>query len=146
MLKELIPLGNNFESVLNSGSAQDLACFRFKLEQAVSEIKEIKKHLDESLIKKMKDSGLEAVEIGDFKIFPAKRKTEKIKSVGKLIEMLTSENMAERNLSRAALSSGQSAWKIAQVKVLADTLGLDLVETKWEDKVEIKAINQYKGA
>ena len=56
-------------------------------------------------------------------------------------KMLCSEDAAEREMANLALTGSQAAWKIAQVKILADTLGIEgLIETTYEDKIEVKVI------
>lgn len=125
-------------------STEQAMLLRGVLQDGIKRIKELIGELDTELIRLMREQSIESFEFGmdDMrrKIYVAKDKKEKITSTSKLRDMLFSEDDAERELSRAALSTGQSAWKIAQVKILADTLGIDLVETTYGDKVMVKEI------
>jgi len=126
-------------------TCRDVFTMRLRIEDAMKILKEYKKECDMYLIGRMKEEGKEffkeKLANGMNIIKYGKVKKEKIVSTKRLIEMLNSEDEAERELATKAISGGQSAWKIAQVKVLADTLGIDdLIETKYEDKIEVKVI------
>lgn len=148
-MKELTP----FRSFEIWDSKDDLYLARLRCQDARAELNEIISKIDAVLIEKMKSENIRSFETGPEearqKIIYGQKKTEKLTNPGKLVKMLFSANEAERELSRNALSGGSSAWKIAQVRTLADTLGIeDLIETTVEDKIEVKAIpvNLLKGA
>jgi len=115
------------------------------LQDAQKYLRELISELDINLIRIMREQNVESFEWGfdedtKRKVYVAKEKKEKITDTRKLRAMLTSDDQAERELSHAALSSSQSAWKMAQVKILADTLGLNLIETTYGNKVVVKEV------
>lgn len=125
-------------------STEQAMMLRGRLQDGLKYIKELIAELDLELMRIMREQDIQSFEWGidelRKKIWVGKKKTEKITNLAKLRQMLFSEDEAEREMSRAAMSSGQSAWKVAKVKELADTLGLDLVQTTYSDKLEIKEV------
>jgi len=126
-------------------TCRDVFTMRLRIEDAMKILREYKKECDEYLIDRMKEEKIESFEehlaSGKNIIKYGRVKNEKILSPKRLIDMLDDEDTAKRELVRRALAGGQSAWKMAQVRVLCDTLGIkDLIETKYEDKIEVKVI------
>ena len=124
---------------------EDVFGFRLMCEDAKAELKELIGKIDAHLIAQMKEKGISEFKMqlasGINKICYGKKKVEKVIGAEQLQKMLFSDNEAERELSRKALAGGASAWKTAQVKILADTLGLTgLVETTWKEEIELKVI------
>jgi len=118
---------------------------RLAIDGAIKRLKEIKEEFDAELIRRMKEAKLDGVEIdaptGRVKVYWSKKKKEIITDLKRLQNMLLAGTSDEQALAQRALAGGQSAWKLPQVRVLADTLGLtDLIETTYEDKVEIKIL------
>ena len=141
MLQELKP----FLEYELAESNEALFVWRMRIEDARKELTEIKAKLDEELIRRMKEQNISSFEIalanGKNKITYGKKKTEKITDPLRLVKMLFSENEGERELSRKALSEGQSAWKIAQVRLIADTLGMpELIKTTFEEEIKLQII------
>ena len=128
--------------MLNSPS--DLFNFRVRIEDAIKLLRKYKEDLDTYMIGKMKEQGIREIASmlngEEVKVYYAPEKKEKIKDVRVLQRMLVSDNQSEREMSLQALSGGQAAWKMGAVRVLQDTLGLDLIETTVQDKLEIKVL------
>ncbi len=139
LLKEIQPFADKLEDI---SSKEELVWYRLRLQDAKSQVQIVIDELDKILVQKMKESDTKEMEIADYKVFLQKEKKETIKDTRVLVKMLTSDNEAERELSRRALSGGQSAWKISQVRLLQDTLGLDLIETNWGDKIKVQMVDK----
>lgn len=122
----------------------ELVNFRSLIEEARKKLMDLIRELDERLIMRMDEENVHEFQFGmegsQSTIKKAKEAKHKIKDTGVLRKMLVSENPAERELANKALAGGQSAWKIPKVRELADTLGLDLIETTFSDKVVIKVV------
>jgi len=125
-------------------TVDDLYFQRLGIDGAIARLRQIKADLDAELILRMAEAGIKEFQYGEpgqgvkVKAFKESKKT--IKDTKVLREMLWCDDEAKRDMARKALSESQSAWKTAQVRVLADTLGLDLIETTWTDKIVVAVI------
>ena len=140
-MKELL----SFKDYELAKDNDELFVCRLKIEEAMQELKKIKANLDEELIRRMKEDGIKSfnVMLGENMscVRYGKVKKQEITNTKKLKEMLTSESHSDRELALNALSDGQSAWKISQVKILQDTIGLEgLVKTTYGNKIEVQVV------
>ena len=143
MLKEIKP----FLDYELAETNEDLFVKRLLMEQARAELKKLIEQVDEELIRRMKEQGIKEFSMqtggGEQKIYYAKKKTEKVIATIRLQEFLLDGEYDERQLARRSLSNNASAWKIAKVRELCDTLGIEqkeIIEIKVEDKLVVKAI------
>ena len=132
---------------VQSEDIQDWYTWRCKVQDGIARMKEILKEFDEEMMQKMDDLGTASfdsgMEGGKVRVIKGKVKKDKITDIPRLVKMLQSPDEATREMAFLALSGSQSAWKVAQVKILADTLGIEgLVATTNQDKLEIKVIPQ----
>ena len=120
----------------------------------MARLREIRDELDDELVRRMKEENV--VEFNTMlkgepaKVWYSREKKEKIKNTRTLENMLfdglvpgpedNPQSQARRELAKRALSGGQNAWKIPQVRLLVDTLGLDIIETTFGDKIKVKAV------
>ena len=115
------------------------------IQDAKAKLREIESEAKEEMMRRMKEEGVREFRTGpegqQNLVRYGRKVTHKIKDTRRLIKMLWSANEAERDLSKEALAGGQSVWKIAQVRVLCDTLGIDdLIETQEKDELELKVV------
>ncbi len=135
-----VELLESFRDYEAAKTLNEVYWFRLGIDSAIAKLREIKKDLDQEMIRRMKEEGIREIIHDDgqnkTKVYVGHKTSERIKDTSVLIDLLK----AGHELAYKALSSGQSAWRIAQVRLLADTLGLDLLEIKTEDTLEIKDV------
>jgi len=122
---------------------EELLEFRFHIEDARAKLKEIMDSLDEFMILRMKELGIASFEYGPDerrKLVKYGKTASKKVDTAKMLHYLRSGTDDEREMASRALSSGQSAWKATAVQEMADTLGIQLVETTFKDKIILKVI------
>jgi hypothetical protein len=123
-------------------SNEGLYLLRLKIDDAMKILKDIKKNLDKELIQRMQDENVKKIEVilGEKKtvVSYGNKKIEKVINPDVIKNYLMSGNETEKALAYRALSGGQSAWSVAKVREMADTLGMTLVSCTYESELVIK--------
>jgi len=124
---------------------------RLRIEEAMALLREYKEKLDEELVRIMREDGVEefksVIRGKPAKVWFSKEKKEEAADTRRLINMLHgNEGDAARDLAFRALSSAKSGvWKTSQLRVLADTVGIDskeLIRTTFGDKIKVQAVEE----
>jgi hypothetical protein len=120
---------------------------RLLIESAQAELREIKEKLDAELIRRMKEDNIKEFNTllngQQAKIYYAKNDKEKIINPERLYKYLTEGQPEEQALAARCLSYAASAWKVAKVKELCDTLGIEqkeIIQKTEGDKIEVKIL------
>jgi len=121
---------------------EELVIWRYRIEDAMRTLKEYKAKLDEHLIFTMKEQGVKEFSTGPEgnrqTIKYGKKMARKVNAKA-LMQMLCEGTTDEHLAAKSCLSSGQSAWKAAQVELIADSMGReDLVKKEFSEKIEVK--------
>jgi len=124
----------------------ELFMARIGIDGAMARLKEIKAKLDEELMRRMTEQGIAKFQFGDAnaddgKIVEMKHEAIPAMDTKKLTNMLLGDDPDRRDMARRCLSSGQGAWKKAEVRDVADTIGdRDLIKYTRTGRIVVKAI------
>lgn len=114
----------------------------FLIEAAIKKLKEIKRQYENEIIEQMRETGEKEIVIGDWKVYVTKEKTEKITKEGaqRLWSLVrASIGTDKQELYLGLLAGGASAFKVGEVKTMADTMGekqSTFIETTFPEDLE----------
>lgn len=125
---------------------ENLFLWRLKIDDAMARLVQVKRDLDEELIRRMKDEGksdFETMIAGKTsRVWYAPETKKKLKNTRVLINMLLSNKGNIKDLAFGALSNGQQVWKMSKVEILCDTLGIkreEMIEVEKGEKIKVES-------
>jgi len=125
----------------------DMINLRNRIDDATALLAKYKAELDEELIRRMKEQKRASFTMqlasGKSIITYKPKKKETITDAPRLEKMLFEGSKDERELAKKAIPMSPSSWKVAQVRVLCDSLGInqkELILKTFQDEIKLSLI------